>query len=453
MTQKLPNVILITIDDLRADHTSVYGYPKNTTPNLERLAKKGILFEQAITMGGYTPMSFPQTLASALPPLKREDFTSYYRSKVNIAEVLKEKGYHTAAFVTNAHLSKFYHYDKGFDVFEDDFMGKTSMRVKRLKVILGPIKVIKLLYPIYRQLLNFYLFSLRRKLPHKTAEEINERAIPWVKQQSGRFFLWLHYMDVHPPYVPPATYLREFCPHSSRRKAFNLSGRRMTWRDDLMPAEKELMSNLYDACIKYADNAIGEFLDQVQEIQSSNNTLVVITADHGDELTKHPRGDFILYEGNLRVPLIIYYPRVGEGIVVKPQVSLIDLAPTIIDIIGGGAVPSFHGKSLLPVIRGEAPGRENVISMNLDLATEAKCFSCRTENWKLIVTEGEEDRLYNLQDDPEETVNLANKEEEVTGELRAKIQDYISFVEKGKEQFAAERLRQRIRILKGAGKI
>ncbi len=260
-------------------------------------------------------------------------------------------------------------------------------------------------------------------------------------------------MDVHPPYVPPAPYLKEFCPDFSRRKAYNLSSKRLARRDDLTPSEQESVANLYDACIKHVDNGVGEFLDQLQKIKADEDTVVVVTSDHGDELGEHSRGDFILYEGNLRVSLIIQHPKIGEGIVVKPQVSMIDLAPTIIDLVGGDRMPDFYGKSLLPVVNSEVAGPEHIISMNLDLSSEAKCFSCRTEEWKLIVTDGERDRLYNLQDDPGETVNLVDEERVIAERLRAKISDYISFIEKEKQQPSTDRLRQRIKALKQAGKI
>ena len=444
MKLQLPNVILITIDDLRADHISLYGYSKNTTPNLERLAKKGILFEQAITVGGYTPFAFPPILASVPPPLNREEFRCYIKNKTTIAEILKEKGYCTAAFVSNPHLSRFYNYDKGFDVFEDNLMSKTPIQTSSLRRTLRHIKPLRYAYHL--------LQNLSLKLPYMTVEETNNKAVSWLKQQSGHFFLWLHYMDVHPPYISPEKYIEEFCDRPvSRRKIFHLSRKRMSNKANLSLQEKELLSNLYDAGIKYVDDGIAEFLKQLQQIQS--NTIVIITSDHGDGLGELGSDDFVLYEVNIHVPLIIYYPKIGQGIVVKQQVSLIDLAPTIIDLIGCERVPNFHGKSLLPLIRGEMVETGCIISIDVEPVSNTKHFSCRTEKWKLIVTEGAEDRLYNLQNDPGETINLIDKEQRKARELKSRILDYISQLDEERRQPTAIKLGDKIQKLKESGKI
>ncbi len=457
MKQRPTNIILITIDNLRADHLGCYGYPRDSSPNLDYLAGEGVLFEQAISTGNYTPLAFPSILASVPPPLYQEQYRNYLETKTLVAQVLKENGCFTAAFLAaNPFISRFYHYDKGFDIFDDGFTSnKGPSAITRLKTVIKGLakpdsKRREFLIRAYHLLL-----SIRRRPPQLTAEEINKKAFSFLKGCSQNFFLWLHYMDVHPPFVPPAAFLKPFCSQSvTTLGMLDLAHRRFTNPDALSSEEVALYINLYDASIKYVDNAVGKLIDELRKLKMENDTVLIITADHGEELGEHKKfGQYVLYEGAIHVPLIIYLPRHQEGITVRQQVSHLDLAPTILDLQGIDKVGSFQGKTLLPLIRGKAVSTEDIISISIDHTSGERAFSCRSGSWKFIMNENGGEELYNLQSDPAETMNLLDSEREKGGELKSKILEDISHIQGEKEQLIKVKIKEKVKKLKGSGRI
>jgi arylsulfatase A-like enzyme len=459
MTRKPTNLILITVDSLRPDHLGCYGYPRNTSPNIDNLASRGMVFRQAISNGGATPQAFPAMLASILPPLDQDGYKGSLKTNVTIAEVLKKNGYQTAAFHCNAWLSRFYHYDKGFDTFDDGFAGKREP-LSLNRALKRKLRNILLHLPI----LNELRVVFRSKKAHPTtADEITAKAISWLKNRPDRFFLWLHYMDTHLPYMPPSDYLKYFHSQSmSKKEMFRLSDKVLRNPDSMLKSEKDALICLYDASIRYVDDAIGRLLDELKG-EALDNTAVVLVADHGEAFGEH--GEFFhnkVYEALIRVPLIIKVPGIEKRIVIEEQYSLMDLAPTIVELSGIQKVESFCGESLLPVIEGKREKPPVIISVAFDPYKAARAISCRTESWKYIRTEiysgGQRSikrELYNLQNDPGEARNLPD--EERAAEFEAIISDYLSKVDderlRGKARNERERIEKKIRNLKISRKI
>jgi len=218
-----------------------------------------------------------------------------------ISEQLQEAGIVTAAFHSNPYISAFLGWNRGWDVFYDSMEDEVEPRI-----------------------------------PYIRGNAVNQKAIDWISSycKGGSrqpFFLWLHYMDVHRPYMPEETYLKQFCDQPvSRHKMYSLWRKMIQKPDEISPAEREIIINLYDADIKYTATVIGSLLYRLGNRLAG--TIVVITADHGDELGEHGNfGHHSMYDGILRVPLIIAGPKIKSGISVTQQVSLIDLTPTIVD--------------------------------------------------------------------------------------------------------------------------
>jgi len=358
MDREMLNVLLLTIDCLRFDHLGCYGYQRGTSPNIDRLASRGTLFLEAISSGGNTPTAFPSILASALPPLDESEFRTVIQKHTALAELFHKARYRTAAFHSNPWLSRLFNYNKGFDIFEDNLRRVKALRAQmrivamtqRIKLIPTSETFLGFLRKIYRWIFYVLLPTLRGQ-DTVAAEEINQRAVSWLGSHNGNFFLWLHYMDVHAPCVPPQKYARQFHGHRvSRYEMSRLFQKVSSKSTQLSPSEIEKLKDLYDAEIKYVDDAIGWLLDKAGS--RLENTIVIVTADHGDAFGEH--GKFFhgtsLYEEILRVPLIIAGPGIEAGAVVRQQVSLLDLAPTIVGLLGLGKVHTFHGESLLPLI-------------------------------------------------------------------------------------------------------
>jgi len=452
------NLILITVDCLRADHLSCLGYSRKTTPNLDYLAGGGALFTQAISVGPGTPTSFTAMFTSTYPLMYGGKL--YITSqRTTMAEVLKEHGYHTAAFHSNPWISSFYGYDRGFDTFDD------SIQKWRQKGLLGRPKAIAQrimdkpgrFYKFLAQVI--YLLYMGTNWFSKT-EALSKKALSWLRYHPKNSFLWIHYMDVHEPYLP----LPGFTSPLKIQRIIQLLAKTRNSPGSLSPQEKKRLVDLYDTKISYADKMIGSLLRILKQSSLLDDTFIIITADHGQQLMERNRHghSHYLYDELIRVPLIIAGPGV-KGQLVSQQISLMDLAPTILDVLKIEKPGSFLGNSLLPLTRGngakagnseaiseaESPvHRKKVGAGKPRLDANNRRISLRTGKWKYIYTEGGQDELYNLEDDPKETRNVVDIEPGVATRLRARITAHIEFEEKTAPG-ERERIRAKIRRLKG----
>jgi arylsulfatase len=386
--------------------------------------EEGILFSQAISQSPHTPGSFPSLLSSTYPfQYGGEGFLSDER--VTIAELLKQEGYTTAAFHSNPYLSWAYNYNKGFDDFDDS-------------LLLGKNKLLTLLHRV----INYFKVE-----PYLTAEEINKRAIFWLKKQrSGeKIFLWLHYMDPHGPYQPPAEYQREFLDKVIDKKtAKKLWRRTVDDSESITEYERKTLIGLYDAEIRYLDEHIGKLIKKLKELSFFDKTLIVITADHGEQFQEHGKFNHPrqLYDELLRVPLIFIAPTLPKGGVISNQVRTIDIVPTIFDILGLKFHKNFEGTSLLPLINGEKDNLKLDAISEVEGEKEEKSvrkFSIGNEYYKYILVidqDGNETQeLYDLRKDPREQNNLANEDDEeikkIMRSLDSKLRGHIAKVEQG----------------------
>jgi len=434
------NLILITIDSLRPDHMSCFGYHRSTTPQIDLLARKGVLFRQAISNGPNTHCSFPSIITSSYAMMNRLGKEVGYTTRwvflseqnATIAEVLKKEGYHTAAFHSNPWLSSFFHYDRGFDLFDDSLRAfRSSYFLKELKLGANILQYVERVRGLYQKLLN---------KQEMRAHWLNQKALSWLqKHVDKRFFVWLHYMDAHTPRIPPE--LTFFQRIAAIKLAYKIRRRRSRAFGD----ELKALVDLYDKEIKYVNCEIDLFINRLKEMGiSSENTYFVITADHGEQLME--RGFVahgLLYDEVIRVPLIIIGPEIDSDTVIEDQVSLLDLAPTIMELLNIGKVNSFCGTSLTPMIEGKSV-KKAVFSENLNPEV-----SFRTEKWKCMVSFGRKKgiRLYNLEKDPKETQNLAGLEKEVAKKFTHQIESHIRREEafrrksRKKKLFQAKRFR------------
>lgn len=453
------NVALITIDCLRADHLSCCGYSKETTPNIDDFARKGVLFTQAIANGSSTPTSFPSILTSTYP-LMYPDYPHVSRFRTIISEVLKKVGYKTAGFHSNPYTSRYYYYDRGFEVFED-FLPLHTDENRANKAIRSITrkneKLLAFARKLYRPLKNAKKRTRPMALPYKRASEINQKAISWLKKNLSGFFVWLHYMDTHHPFVPPAEFCTSNAQMMKRAQYIIRKNPSIVSRNDL-----QNIIDLYDGTIMYVDSILGELFQEFQRLGIFDNTLFIITADHGEEFREH--GGFShtakLYDELIHVPLLLMAPGIPANATVSEQVSLLDLAPTILDYLGLPKCEGFQGNSLLPVtadVRNVAVGK-GVVSetrrkkgkVSLSVNEGYRLVSYRTEKWKYIFNEeGNLGELYDLENDQREAKNLYDKEKAIARKLEKKVAVHIQMEKRMQKQVTEiARIKNRVKHLK-----
>lgn len=359
-----PNILLLTVDTLRANHLSCYGYEYPTSPNIDRLAEKGLVFDNCITEVPLTCPSFSAIFTSKFPRTigVTRNGLGISKDDTTITELIREKGYFTFCVQSNWTLkAKLSGLNKGFDIYDDNFHNK-----------------------------RWGIFSSER-----LADEVTKKSLEIIKEipPDRPFFGWIHYSDPHAPY--------------HFRKEYNVHNQKI--HNKSIKKYKTVKS--YDAEIKFTDEQIGILLNHIPE-----NTIIVFVADHGESLYEH---NYLghgrkLYQNEVKIPFIIVSPHMKAGRKSIP-VRGIDIGPTILgmakipknkDMLGmdvlnesiseervrvietyGGAVPKFP--ILRTFMKKSGPIMQSVI----------------LKNWKLIVKDGRKE-LYNIAEDPDELNNL-----------------------------------------------
>lgn len=378
-----PDVLFLVVDALRADHVGAYGYARPTTPFIDSLAQRGALFERAYAPANLTRMSVPSYFASVYPSVHGIRGRDQYADPalLMIAEILKQHGYDTGAWMPNPSLQFFYRFHYGFDVYYDMDAVLPRWRDESL--------------PMHRR--------------WETAESIRRSVLEWLDARRDierPVFAYLHYRDVHAPYVAPPRYnaMFETLERPSRPLPEGLFQRR-NWAYLKLSDDGNDLSHYrmrYDAEIRYTDDQIRELFDALEQRGRLRNTLVILTADHGEAFLEHDQLDHghTLYEELVRVPLIVVppgdapQPRRLEGLT-----ELIDLAPTILDYVGAAAPASFQGQSLRPRIEARPGAR----ARDVVFVEGPEWVAARNDRWKVHIRRSSgEARLYNLEQDPGE---------------------------------------------------
>jgi arylsulfatase len=419
-----PNVLLITVDTLRPDHLGCYGYRRNTSPHIDALAARGVLFRHAVTAAGRTVQSFPSILTGVYPMVHglRYEGQSHevLAGRFTLTRGLKDAGYD--AFAVTQGLNVGLHRD--FDIYDPDiYLDQEGKRVY---------------------------------VPTRHDREATTKAVQWLRSRQGRpapFFLWLRYNAPHWPYEAPAPYTEAFDPEYRGLHTFNEERAPGVERGDIIfgrtrlpDREVEHAIAHYDGEIAYADHAIGELLKALQGLgHGGGRTLVVLTSDHGESLGEHDyyfeHGAY-LYDPTVRVPLILSLPsRLPEGRRIEAQARTIDIVPTVLDILGLPVPPGLQGTSLLRRIRGQdrSPAPPAYAESGRNFYTEnprqhvdgvaGKWRMLRTDTHKLILIPKDPEpiwELYDLRADPGETRDLSPGAPDILEPLRARLLDLLA---------------------------
>jgi arylsulfatase len=392
MTRSPPNVILLSADALRADHLSCYGYHRETTPVLDALATESYRFENAYSASSHTREAVPALLTGAYPDVAVDH--SYHLVTESVATTLSAHGFVTAGYHSNPFVSRAYGFDQGFTHFDDDLH-------------LGQHKLIALAQRALDKLRNRH---------YARAEEINERSLKWLDSvdDEDSVFLWNHYMDTHGPYEPPGEYATLYADDRvSGREAQALYQRAIDDPESIAEDERQLLVDLYDAEIRYNDAQIGAFLDALREHDLLEESLVIVTADHGDAFGEHgyyehPR---YLHDEITHVPLLVRPPGGASGTVEAP-VSTLDVVPTVEAAVGVGDGISLLGdldpdRCVFSQARGEDD--DDHLRRYAVRTTEGACFAERDrETGTVTVTDGDRSLQATLEDHIAERVRVEN---------------------------------------------
>ena len=380
-----PNIILIIIDTLRSDHLGCYGYRRSTSPAMDAIAAEGVRFDQAISAASWTTpavMSMFTSLPSSLHQAVLGS-TALPEGMTTLAAELKKGGYQTAAIVVNPYTSSKFGFNRGFDLYDDNSI--------QLAAGLGD--------------LDLYNNSV--------SDKVTQYAVKWLKssRRSDRpFFLHVFYFDPHYDYMPPSPYDGmftdpDYCGGQDGSKITTLEGK------PLSNADKEQILGLYDGEIRFTDDLIKVLIDTLRNMNLLTNTLLVITADHGDEFWEHDGVGHgrTLYDELLRVPLIIHWPNeIKPKQVVTRQVSLIDLMPTILDMVGLPIPSQCRGQSLVSLFKSSSSRTftERPVFAETESKISLKCI--RTPSQKLIeYIKDKTFEAYDMDNDPFECDDLA----------------------------------------------
>jgi arylsulfatase A-like enzyme len=420
-----PNLVILTIDTLRADRLGCYGYERNTSPTIDRLAREGTLFKHAYAQRGLTWPSLTSIMTSLYPKTHGvlNNQVPLDGSFITLAEILKNIGYKTGAFLAN-----FYHSpNRGFDTKKGGEVG-----------------------------------DLDKAVTHYALDWLDS-----INPNDDKFFMWVHYKNPHDPYEPPKPFTTFFDstytgPFDGSRPVLD-----SIYVNKIDLSERDLfhLNALYDAEIRSSDSYIEKVLAKLEKMGVLENTLIVFASDHGEEMYEHNYYFFhscSMYEGVLRIPLIMKFPNViPAGKIVDNQIESIDIVPTVLQLLKAPLRDDFEGRSIISLLFEDASDLWHPAFGE----RAAAIYSIRTPQWKYIYNpdnyhtycsrsdddEGEgyliaAEELYDMQNDPHEKNNVAAQHREVALELRAQILEWLNTNKRVHKEYeltkeAEERLR------------
>lgn len=402
-----PNVLVVIVDTLRADHLSAYGYGRATSPHIDAVARQGTLFEAAIATSSWTLPSHVSLVTGRFPHENHAQGTAIDPAFPTVAEAFRQRGYRTAAFSGNTFFfSTRVGFGRGFLHFEDFFH---SWEDRAARTLYG------------RKLSQFVLQRLGYEdIPgRKRAADVTSAALNWIGDDRRPFLAYLNYFDVHDPYLPPQPWRDKFSAHANPGGILNSF--LLRFYPEMTAAQLQDEIAAYDGAVAYADDQIGRLLDQLDRRGLAANTLVVITSDHGEMLGEHELylHRNCLYRQAIHVPLIVRWPgHLPAGKRVTLPVSIASIPATLVDLAGMAQDAPFPGPSLAGLWQSAepAPAWPDALSeltqfpfepLKRDPAYYGAIQSLVTPGWHYIEHEKFGRQLFRWREDPEESTDLA----------------------------------------------
>lgn len=413
------NVLFITIDTLRADHLGCYGYERDTSPSIDAFADGAIVFENCISQATSTLPSHASIFTALYPPAHGviNNLLGLSDSVPSLVNVFKDYGYTTGAIVSNVVLESRFGLDQGFSTYDEEMNSRE---------------------------LN------RRKFRERRADSATDAAIAWLRKNEGEsFFLWVHYVDPHGAYFPPPEYRKMFVGDEWFSEGEEVRVAEENFVPHTIPKYQELSDignpsyyiSQYDGEIRFTDDHVGRLLDFIEKSGLSPDTIVVLTADHGESFTERDlyfTHTFRTYDEQARIPLIMKFPGEGAGAAarIKSQVRAIDIFPTLLEKTGLENPHPVHGRSLAKLMSaaGKGHAKEILTEKARSIADTAIIYSdygiealekkmgaqksIRAGRWKLTLNSRDGSvELYDLEHDRFERDNLAQARPELVRQM------------------------------------
>ena len=414
-------VFLITVDTLRADHLGWHGYPRDTSPRLDEWVERGIVFERAIVQWPKTGPSFASMFTSLYPHttgLINRAAQTIPDDYLALPAWFQERGFTTAAVISNPVLSRELGWGRGFDHYEQTWVDQATLdAVDELPIEQRPM-------------------AFRR---HVWADRVNELALPLLASLASeeRLFVWLHYTDPHAPYLLQPGTENPFLDdeHYTGDEVVDLTGAEGRALGD----QRELRYYVaqYDANVWVTDRAIGAILDEIKVLGMEDGSLFVMTSDHGEELAEHgvpfEHGP-VPYNSSVHVPLaVVGEPWVDAGKRVEQPVELIGLFPTLVELLGEPMPEGFEGRSWLPLLAGRTATEEDAdpVAFADAGAYQRHLRSIQDQEWQLVLRPPTRERekplveIYHLPSDPLQLKDVASEFPEVRDRLGRQLSRWI----------------------------
>jgi arylsulfatase A-like enzyme len=400
-----PNVILLVVDTLRADHISCYGYEKTTSPNIDRLSMDSILFKNAISVAPWTTPSIAAIITSQYPAIIgiKNDPVVIDPRFLTLAEIFRNNNYKTKGIISHTFLSSTLGFHQGFDSYDE---------------------------------------SNSKGYGYISSPSITEEAISYIlKNKNSKFFLFLHYFDPHFDYIK-----HESFDYYSDYKGRLYSGQPIDelYKEASRMTEDDVryLNALYDSEISFTDKYVGELLDKLKELGLYDNTLIVFTADHGEEFLE--RGENwightkTLFQELIHVPLILKLPGNAAREVVNEYVGLVDLMPTIVANAGINIPDRYEYEG--EVFKLKRKMELNGKAIFSETKRESKLLSMIRNGWKLIYNQKDESfKLFNLNEDKEESLDVISENERIYSEMKRYLLEWNNYVKSRNAHFRARR--------------
>jgi arylsulfatase A-like enzyme len=404
-----PNVIVLIVDTLRADHLSSYGYERETSPFMDGLASEGVLFEHAIAPSSWTQPSHASLLTGYYTYDHQAELKPMDDRFATIGESLQARGYRTGAFSANTEFfTRRQGFGRGFLHFEDNYLSVPDAFFNS---------------SVYGFIFDFY--GLRKTLKYegvptrRYADDINHAALRWIDQDSNKpFFVFINYFDVHDPYIPPDPYRNRFA--STPNPGGLVNGFMERYSPSLTPEQIQTEIDGYDGAISYVDDEIKRLFAELETRGLLENSVVIITSDHGEAFGEHGflQHSASLYLPELHVPLIIWGPEyVPAGRSIDTPVTIAAIPATILALIDPPD-KTFPGPSLTLLMseEGEIANWPDPIAelahfpgaAEINPSTHGAMKSVVDTDMQYIVHQAYGEELYNWRDDPDETNNLVD---------------------------------------------
>lgn len=410
-SEPTPNILLIVMDTVRADHLSLQGYERETDPTLKRIASEGVMFENAYAASSWTLTSHASLFTGRWPYEHKADGGRYLdETYPTIAEALTERGYRTGAFNGNFEtVTSHWGFARGFLHFEDYYQTLPQLAVSS----------------VYGRFMEYYVFhkvfNMEFSIDRRWGPSVNQSALDWIDQDDDTpFFAFVNYYDAHAPYISP-----ERAKFSNLPNPGGLVNTDWTTADiynSKTPEQAQGEIDAYDGGIYYTDQQIDALLKELESRGKLDNTIVVITSDHGELFGEHGLWEHhnSLYKPVIHVPLIVWYPKSApQNMRIDTPVSNTFIPAMLLDMLGEPEQTAFRGPPLSQLWADPAaaadfpdPIAEMAESSWVNphhLSIRGDMVTVLSPEWQFIAHEFNGIELYNLNDDPDQENNLAGE--------------------------------------------